>query len=81
MPRYRFSWDSFSDKVVDALAYAYGYREGEYLSRREWLSETVKRPHDRFVKKTKKTIEDFWLVDKPNLSRVYSSTVDQNIVR
>jgi hypothetical protein len=62
LAKYRFSWDAFDDKTVEALADACGYNDRtRAMDRRTWLSEVKKRPDDDFVFATKDILIDTWL--------------------
>ncbi|HVT01744.1 MAG TPA: hypothetical protein VHL58_00030, partial [Thermoanaerobaculia bacterium] len=76
MPRYRFSWDAFSDEVVNALADAYGYadRRNE-LGPREWLTKAAARPDEVFVAATKTVLIDSWLAHYPGAQAVVEDLI------
>lgn len=68
MPAYRFSWDPFDDRTVDALGRSLGY-SGQPAGAKAWLAARVARPNDAFLRDTKAVFERVWLPQHPAVAK------------
>lgn len=78
MPRYRFSWDPFSDATVQALAAHLGFT-GDRAGAREWISRKVRRPSDEFVRETKDVLCRTWLLEYKGAEEIVEHLLESNI--
>jgi len=78
MPAYRFSWDAFDDRLVEALARNWDY-SGDRQGARAWLSGFVKRPHDAFIRASKDVLVRTWLPEYDGAKQIVDRLLDAGI--
>jgi superfamily II DNA or RNA helicase len=80
MPAYRFSWDSFDDKTVRALAQAYGF-EGPpaHGDARRYLASRVKRPTPEFVGDNKDILARAWVPEYAGAAQLVARLIDEGV--
>ena len=79
MPTYRFTWDHFSDEIVDPLARAEGFDGQRGAPARTFLSQTVLRPDDDFVRRHRELLIDIWLREHPGARTIVDRLIDEGI--
>src|ERR1700752_2797698 len=80
MPAYRFSWNAFDDRTVNALADAFGRDPRLHTQTgRDWLSARVKPPTPEFVRATKDVLVRAWLPTSPGTRRIVDRLIEVGI--
>ncbi len=77
--RYRFSWDTFDDRVVNAIAIAEGYSPHPETDPRAWLNNKYHRPDESFIQRMKSTLEQCWLPGYPGTPQIVEQLIDAGI--
>jgi superfamily II DNA or RNA helicase len=80
MPAYRFSWDSFDDATVRALAEGYGF-EGPpaHGDARRYLTYRVKRPTPDFVGDNKDVLARVWVPQYAGAAQLVARLIDEGV--
>lgn len=77
--KYRFSWDAFDDRTVNAIAVANGYSPHPESDPRTWLNDKHNRPDELFIQRMKSTLEQCWLADYPGTPHIVEQLLDAGI--
>ena len=80
MPRTRFAWSLFDPVTVSALAAEIGWHAGDNgLDPVALLSKRAHRPNDDFVRRTKKVLEDTWLLGYDGTPQLVERLVERGV--
>src|SRR5438477_2902512 len=80
MPAYRFTWDSFDDVTVRALAEGYGFEGAPaHGDARRYLAHRVKRPTPEFVGDNKDVLARVWVLQYAGAAQVVARLIDEGV--